>query len=779
MMEGVEFMKKRLFRIKTPIVSFCLNYIILLLITICIGSYAYNQSLNIVKRDVIESGLSSLEQSKNLLDTRLKEVESIAVQMALDNRVLNFLNIKTPFSGPDYYKIQEISRKLPSYRLTNKFIIDAYIYFASDVLISSAFATADTRSYYESVLNYDSIDYETWVQKVSGRYYNAEYWPASKVAMINNHPTVITYLQSVPLGSYQNYKGTVMVLIDENEVLKSLGSITASESGWSYIADRSGNIITSHNISMANIPDITFEDDSKGFMEISLYSEDMIIMHTTSVKNGWRYVAALPSHILTQKVTYIKNMYIYTLIAALLVGIIIAILLAYRSSKPIRQLIKKIKKSVDGISGQTVNEYDFLEDTVSKLIQNNDELKIEMEKQLELSRANFFERLLRGGFSRLTEIETVQSYIGFNLKGRKYSAVVIRINRYNGIVSEDILNELDLIRVVINNVLKQNMRNECITYNVDNDKIAIISGFEYSDVQKVSVEMEGKITKIIDALLKDYNISISAGVGGLCESLINVCNSFEEAVQALERISINSDQRLIFFHDITKTEADYYYPMDVESRLISLVKMGEKNEVMNIVDAIYAKNFSDSLLPMHIIKQLIYEIRGTIIKLKAFIIYSNTREASNIDTMLEVFDSAETTEQVFKSAGEIFSYLCNRVNVQKKSHNVALKEKITEYIQKEYWREDLCISSIASKFNLAEKYFSIFFKEQVGESFTNYLEKMRMTRAAELLNDQNMSVKDVSKKTGYTTPNTFYKAFKRFYGVSPSTYRQDFTEEIT
>ena len=60
---------------------------------------------------------------------------------------------------------------------------------------------------------------------------------------------------------------------------------------------------------------------------------------------------------------------------------------------------------------------------------------------------------------------------------------------------------------------------------------------------------------------------------------------------------------------------------------------------------------------------------------------------------------------------------------------------------------------------------------RTGSTYTEYLELMRMRRAAELLKSTDKSINYVALALGYETPNTFYKAFKRVYHVSPGVYR--------
>ena len=91
-------------------------------------------------------------------------------------------------------------------------------------------------------------------------------------------------------------------------------------------------------------------------------------------------------------------------------------------------------------------------------------------------------------------------------------------------------------------------------------------------------------------------------------------------------------------------------------------------------------------------------------------------------------------------------------------------------VEQEFGNPAMSLKYAASRFQLSEAYFSQLFKELTGENFSTYLDQIRMKHAYELLL-KKMKVDDVSEKCGYSTTSTFRRAYKRFYGVSPSQTR--------
>ena len=66
--------------------------------------------------------------------------------------------------------------------------------------------------------------------------------------------------------------------------------------------------------------------------------------------------------------------------------------------------------------------------------------------------------------------------------------------------------------------------------------------------------------------------------------------------------------------------------------------------------------------------------------------------------------------------------------------------------------------------------------EELTAAVSEYIEKKRMQKAVELLLEGNKKTRAVWEAIGYTNSNTFFKAFKRTYGVSPSEYAKVYKE---
>ncbi|MCB7317198.1 response regulator transcription factor [Lacrimispora sp. 210928-DFI.3.58] len=97
-------------------------------------------------------------------------------------------------------------------------------------------------------------------------------------------------------------------------------------------------------------------------------------------------------------------------------------------------------------------------------------------------------------------------------------------------------------------------------------------------------------------------------------------------------------------------------------------------------------------------------------------------------------------------------------------------EAIREYIRSNYMKE-ISMQDAAKMMNYSDAYFCKLFKQCFDQNFTTYLTRFRINEAKRLLQDKNISVKDVSLQVGYNDSNYFAKVFKRLTGMIPSEYR--------
>lgn len=99
---------------------------------------------------------------------------------------------------------------------------------------------------------------------------------------------------------------------------------------------------------------------------------------------------------------------------------------------------------------------------------------------------------------------------------------------------------------------------------------------------------------------------------------------------------------------------------------------------------------------------------------------------------------------------------------------------LLQYMQNNY--SNLKLSQLAKMFNFSERQLQRIILTATGKSFSENIIQLRMENAAELLKISQLSIDSIAQQLGYYDASVFRKAFKKYYGQSPSEYRSSLSD---
>lgn len=97
-------------------------------------------------------------------------------------------------------------------------------------------------------------------------------------------------------------------------------------------------------------------------------------------------------------------------------------------------------------------------------------------------------------------------------------------------------------------------------------------------------------------------------------------------------------------------------------------------------------------------------------------------------------------------------------------------KKVLSYINENY-SSPIRLGELALLVNLNEQYFCRYFKENIGKTVTEYINEIRIEKAAEALAETNHKIITIAQDAGFENAGYFIRRFKREKGVTPSEYR--------
>jgi two-component system response regulator YesN len=98
--------------------------------------------------------------------------------------------------------------------------------------------------------------------------------------------------------------------------------------------------------------------------------------------------------------------------------------------------------------------------------------------------------------------------------------------------------------------------------------------------------------------------------------------------------------------------------------------------------------------------------------------------------------------------------------------------KARKYIDLNYKDQDISLHTVASYVGISPNHLSTVFSQETGENFIEYLTRVRLERAKQLLVSTTMKSADIAWEAGFSDPHYFSFIFKKHTGLSPREWKK-------
>lgn len=212
------------------------------------------------------------------------------------------------------------------------------------------------------------------------------------------------------------------------------------------------------------------------------------------------------------------------------------------------------------------------------------------------------------------------------------------------------------------------------------------------------------------------------------------------------------------------------YPYDLEKDLIDSVISGQTE--------LAVENASKLINAFSIMEAGDLDgIKNNIIWLLAIIIRSAAESDNNIEQVLDTdFDiinrihNVDTLPEILELTKSLVETITKNMLSSIYSGNSQVVTRALRYINRNY-KEKITLKDIEANLHVNASYFSTLFKQEMGMTFTDYLNSLKIQYACSLLENTNLSIIDVSLSAGFDDQSYFTKVFKKIKGVTPKAWK--------
>lgn len=151
----------------------------------------------------------------------------------------------------------------------------------------------------------------------------------------------------------------------------------------------------------------------------------------------------------------------------------------------------------------------------------------------------------------------------------------------------------------------------------------------------------------------------------------------------------------------------------------------------------------------------------------SFINQNQTESELNISDIFHFLSGHSSIENA-KFLLDLSEVVCNLYDDQRQTSENILRLKT--FIDRNL-DEDLSLATLSNRSFFNPAYLSRLFKQETGNNLSDYILRKRIEKAKEELVETQKSVQEISKLTGFNTPQYFSSTFKKQVGMSPQEYR--------
>lgn len=249
----------------------------------------------------------------------------------------------------------------------------------------------------------------------------------------------------------------------------------------------------------------------------------------------------------------------------------------------------------------------------------------------------------------------------------------------------------------------------------------------------------------------------------------NMSLIYSSMLRTLEKTFFKGKNTLIYETAPTADYKEEYYKKETEKQLNQLVREGKEEEAVEALHSL-TRELCAKETDIQYTRFLYFQICSKLIENVMELGGRLPGEYHERAVFQKIFQARDLME--LEQISEKILITCVEKSGKKEQSYSPNVERAIAFIMSNYGR-DLSLDDVAGNVFLSAGYLSIIFKEETGYTVLEYITYIRMQKAKELiLQVPALKVKDIAERLGYNNVQSFIRYFKKYYGETPVAFRK-------
>ena len=589
------------------------------------------------------------------------------------------------------------------------------------------------------------------------------FWNVSNAHTSDHAISLLTFYTRDVSPYNERYSGAVTVNLDTHALSQVLFGDMDSDGVEYFVMNHEGYVVAHSNPARCGdnmLGEACFQDILTGTTQFENITTDgveyQIYSVPASVENF--YIVAQSEYLseLSQSKRAILLIVLLTIAIDLAAAVFLYIVCS-KIFKPFNRIVLSVKQS------ELLTNSKQLSDDLTVLSQYHTEVSSYVEHQKEVEYRN---QIVKAMLKR-KEVDFLLIKHGYIQPEESYYLLLLHIGKeLNDVIQ---LPEYDRIRADLEMLCLESFDN-CTCFEVGFRRIMVL----INNAENGDTSLEGikdSVSRIQSQISEDYSLLSTAFVSNQLNSNMSdrTCTaSYHFADSCMKTYRFLDTSTPIVLLSEKKTNSNWKMYMDATLQQVQRQDKGLFEYNLEQMFAVLKYQ------PWDIFSHAVLKLSKEITKIR------NTEELS-VDYSRALADKVRSMtdkEQLCSWLNELFDDTTSWLQTISDHSSAPIMEKVITYIENHYSNQELNLNMLAKQMHISAPYLGKLFHSFTGSSFNGYLTQIRMEHARDLLLlERDSSIASIAAQVGYSNSSYFASTFKNFYGVSPSTYRNNYDNQ--
>lgn len=757
-------------------IDWFIAYALILLLPIIFNFISFFYTESVLEKKVQSTNVLTLQSSQNYIDNTLSSIVQASLSLSANQDLINFSKQSADLTTLDRYDLSKLNDMWQMHNIFSSDILKRIVYFPLSDNVYAERQLLSAESCFKLLYRADHMSAESQI-------FSSEDFRNN--LLLNKQSGFISFktqsgmklFYSYPVSEYTSDRISFNIIVELN--LDHLLFQSRKQSNADFFIVMPDGIMLYNTLSADAIQAVEDTINTRNsFDTVKKNNKKFVVMKTASTLNDWTYGTVMPYKEYRKTLPATRELSYTCIMLCVLLGIALIYWLTNKTYLPLKNILEMFKHTEN--KAQTTDIYTSIKKSVAAIQSENDDLINRFDEQSDTLKSTILTNILYGKTSDKLSYSAQLEMIDVEMEKNIFSVVIVGAeNSASDIFSAYDGNELSgsekqmLSKFIISNICQEMLSEEFVCETLITDAFVTFIINHDKDKKKFKNKLACIFSKASEIIAAEFNFKILTAVSSPKISLDTVSSAYREAVLCFEHLC-HSDCEILFYEDLPSRNSGFLldfpqFHKDIEKAL------SEKNykECRSIIKAtIYNIQQSKAITPE---MARIFACDILRIMMNSNLISASDRTKSLLvsaeyDRIMS--ENSTVSSILLRTMNIIDSYLSDYIEIDEERTNGEIYEHIKEYIDTHYSDPELSATQLSEHFGISSAYLSTQFKLKYEIGVLDYIRKLRIDKAKELLKSTDMKNEDISACVGYINARTFLRAFSKVEGVTPKEFRK-------